>query len=108
MAKTERFEMRLDADMIERIDDWRRKQPDLPSRSAAILRLVEVGLAVAQSQQKTSKKTASKAREIAGQEIDRLGDASLPAEERERRKRRLTKGPSEFRDMRDDVPKPKG
>jgi hypothetical protein len=72
MAKTERFEMRLDADMIERIDDWRRKQPDLPSRSAAILRLVEVGLAFGQPQRKTSKKAAAKAREMASQEIDRL------------------------------------
>jgi hypothetical protein len=39
---------------------------------------------------------------------DWLGDQSLPDEERERRKRRLTKGPSEFRDMRGDIPKPKG
>jgi hypothetical protein len=37
-----------------------------------------------------------------------IGDASLPADERERRKRRLTKGPSEFRDMRGDLPKTKG
>jgi hypothetical protein len=45
---------------------------------------------------------------MASQEIDRLGDASLPADEHERRKRRLTKGPSEFRDMRGDIlPKPK-
>jgi hypothetical protein len=27
------------------IDDWRRKQPDLPSRAEAIRRLVELGLA---------------------------------------------------------------
>jgi hypothetical protein len=106
--KPERFEMRFDVNMIERIDDWRRKQPDLPSRTAAIRHLIEVGLAVAQPQQKTSKKAASKASEMAGQEIDRLSNESLPAEERERRKRRLTKGPSEFRDMRGDVPKPKG
>jgi hypothetical protein len=26
------------------VDDWRRKQPDLPSRSEAIRRLVELGL----------------------------------------------------------------
>jgi hypothetical protein len=47
---------------------------------------------------------------MAGQEIDRLlGDpGSLPVDERERRKRRLTRGPSEFREIRGDLPKPKG
>ena len=102
--KSESFVMRFNVDMIERIDDWRRKKRDLPSRSAAVLRLVEVGLAVGQPQRKTSRKAAAKAREMASQEIDRLGNASLPAEERERRKRRLTKGPSEFRDRRETSP----
>jgi hypothetical protein len=43
---------------------------------------------------------AAKAREMAGQAIDRLGDTSLPADEREKRKRRLIRGPRDFRDMR--------
>ena len=43
---------------------------------------------------------AAKARKMAGQEIDRLGDTSLPADEREKRKLRLIRGPREFRDMR--------
>jgi hypothetical protein len=30
--------------LAARIDDWRRKQTDLPSRAEAIRRLVEVGL----------------------------------------------------------------
>jgi hypothetical protein len=42
--KTERFEMRLDSETIERVDEWRREQPDLPSRSEAFRRLVELGL----------------------------------------------------------------
>ncbi len=29
---------------VAAIDEWRRKQPDLPSRSEAIRRLVELGL----------------------------------------------------------------
>jgi hypothetical protein len=29
---------------VAAIDEWRRKQPDLPSRSEAIRRLVEIGL----------------------------------------------------------------
>ena len=43
---------------------------------------------------------AEKARAMAGQEIDRLSDPSATEEERQRRKRRLLKGPKEFRDVR--------
>jgi hypothetical protein len=64
-------------------------------------------LAGAPPPRKRGKKAAAKAREMAGQELDRLGDSSLGADERERRKQRLTKGPSEFRDLRGDLPKPK-
>jgi hypothetical protein len=45
-------------------------------------------------------KKAVKASEMAAQEIDRLIDPSAPDEERQRRKRRLLKGPKEFRDVR--------
>ena len=44
--KTERFEMRLDLDTLKRLDDWRADQRDLPSRAAAIRRLVESGLSM--------------------------------------------------------------
>jgi hypothetical protein len=46
-------------------------------------------------------------RVLASKELDRRVDHSLPAEEQERRKRQLTKGPKEFRDIRDDLPKRK-
>ena len=42
--KTERFEMRVGSSFLAAIDDWRRKQPDLPSRAEAIRRLVEQAL----------------------------------------------------------------
>jgi uncharacterized protein YfbU (UPF0304 family) len=42
--KTERIELRLDTDTIDRIDAWRRRQDDTPSRSEALRRLVEGGL----------------------------------------------------------------
>jgi uncharacterized protein len=42
--KTERFELRLDEDILARIDKWRGEQDDLPSRAEAMRRLVEVGL----------------------------------------------------------------
>lgn len=43
--KTERFEMRMEVDMIAQLDEWRRQQPDLPSRAEAIRRLVRQSLA---------------------------------------------------------------
>lgn len=42
--KSERFEMRLDEDIIARVDKWRAKQDDVPSRAEAMRRLVELGL----------------------------------------------------------------
>lgn len=42
--KSERFELRLDPDTINRIDEWRGEQADLPSRSEAVRRLVNSGL----------------------------------------------------------------
>lgn len=48
VPKTERFEMRLDPTMLERVDAWRSAQSDLPSRSEAIRRLLETGLATSE------------------------------------------------------------
>ncbi len=42
--KTERFEMRLDQSILDRVDAWRSRQADLPSRAEAIRRLIEDGL----------------------------------------------------------------
>jgi ribosomal protein S11 len=107
-SSAERVTLEMPPDELKSIDAWIKTQPaPRPSRPEAIRRLVKQALTVGQPPQKRSKKAASKAREMAGQELDRLGDASLPADERERRKRRLTKGPDEFRDMRGDLPKPK-
>lgn len=44
-AMTERFEMRLDPTVLGELDSWRAKQNDLPSRSEAVRRLLEEGLA---------------------------------------------------------------
>jgi hypothetical protein len=51
------------------------------------------------------KRSQRKAAEMAGREIDRLGDQAATGEERAQRKRRLIKGPPEFRDVRGDLPK---
>ena len=42
--KTERFEMRLDHETLEQVDNWRSGQFGLPSRSEAVRRLVNAGL----------------------------------------------------------------
>lgn len=44
VPKSERFEMRLDPATIDRIDAWRDRQGDLPSRAEAIRRLIDMGL----------------------------------------------------------------
>ena len=104
--------VRMPPDELKSLDVWIKTQPaPRPTRAEAIRRLVGQALAGgAQPSQKRRKKSAAKAREMAGQAIDRLlGDAgSLPVDEQERRKRRLTKGPSEFREIRGYRPEPKG
>ena len=84
------------------MDAWSARQSDEPGRSEAIRRLVELGLASAQRAGARTNK-AAKASELAGQEIDRLSDPSATDEERQLRKRRLLKGPKEFRDIRSNV-----
>jgi len=36
--------VRCQDEMLAAVDDWRRKQPDLPTRATAIRRLAEIGL----------------------------------------------------------------
>ena len=36
--------VRCQDEMLEAVDDWRRKQGDLPTRATAIRRLAEIGL----------------------------------------------------------------
>lgn len=57
--------------------------------------------------QPSSEKATAKAAEMAGKEIDRLSDRSATDGQRASRKRRLLKGPKEFRDIRDDQHKRK-
>src|SRR5262245_240577 len=52
-------------------------------------------------------KRAAKAREMAGQAVDRLIASSATDDQRQSRKRRILKGPKEFRDIRDKPVKSK-
>jgi hypothetical protein len=42
--KDQRIPVMMSADDVGAIDEWRRRQADLPSRSEAIRRLVQLGL----------------------------------------------------------------
>ena len=97
--------LRLQPGPLARVDLWAASQKDDPSRPEAIRRLVELGLASTQRAVARSKK-ATKASEMASQEIDRLADPLATDEERQLRKRRLIGGPKEFRDIRRNRLKP--
>jgi hypothetical protein len=99
--------IRLPEDLRVRVEAWAARQLDTPSRSEAVRRLVEHGLVAARVAKQTNKKSATKAAGLAGEMVDYLSDRSVSTDVRERRKRRLLKGPSEFREMRTDQPKPK-
>lgn len=42
--KTERFIFSTAASLMRRVDEWRRREPDLPSRAEAVRRLLERAL----------------------------------------------------------------
>jgi hypothetical protein len=86
---------------------WAEKQPDSPSLSEAIRRLVELGLTIKTKAKQPSAARADRAKELATKAIEKMSDPSAPADERAQRRRHLTKGPSEFREDRLDLPKPK-
>ena len=44
VQKTERFEIRLEPEMLERVDQWRSSQSDVPSRAEAMRRLLDLSL----------------------------------------------------------------
>lgn len=92
------------------LDAWiaNRKEPEL-SRPEVIRRLVELGLK-ADTPTKPVRRTPNRVRaaELAAKAIDKMGDPSATTDEHAQRRRRLTKGPPEFRDDRVDMPKVKG
>jgi hypothetical protein len=81
---------------------WAENQPDLPTLSEAIRRLVEQGLTMPGRRTQTSPGRAQRATELAGNVIDELTAVGSDAQESASRKRRLLKGPEEYRDVRID------
>ena len=90
---------RLTAD----IDAWAEAH-DM-ARSDAIRLLVELGLNASLAPHRTVQREPDDIEERAVEQIGRMLDPTLSAEERERRTRRLIEGPPEFSEQRIDLPK---
>ncbi|MCP3411843.1 hypothetical protein [Bradyrhizobium sp. CCGB01] len=98
--------VKMPEELTAAVDAW--AEAHHLSRSAAICRLVELGLKIAPPARTSSRPIASDAtriEELAVHEIEALLDPALPVGERERRIRRLTEGPPEFSRERIDLPK---
>jgi hypothetical protein len=97
--------VRLPVVLTAAVDKWASDYK--ASRSEAIRRLVELGLKVKTPTRPAVSKPARKlrARELATKAIEKLVDPTALPEERAERRRRLTKGPPEFREDRVDQPK---
>jgi len=93
-------------ELIAQVEAWAAAN-DI-SRSEALRRLVELGLTVKTKAKQPSAARAERAKELAAKTIEKIIDPAAPPDERIERKRRLTKGPAEFRDARVDQPKAKG
>src|SRR5215203_3943346 len=87
---------------LDQLDAYVAQQSDQPSRPEAIRRLLNMALANT-GMTSPRKKYSAKASETAGSTLDQLGDKSASPDQQAKRKRRLLKGPSEFRDMRRDL-----
>jgi hypothetical protein len=59
MSKYPQLNIRVDDEFLKRLDDWRRKQPDLPTRTEALRRIADQVLA----EQAPKRKRASHPRE---------------------------------------------
>jgi hypothetical protein len=97
--------LRLSPELGRAVDKWAAGQDDEPSRSEALRRLVEFGLTVgtkASPSHRLRAARADRAKELATKVIEKIIDPAAPPEERAQRRRRLTKGPEEFREARVD------
>jgi hypothetical protein len=97
--------VRFSQSLTAAIDGWAEARHI--SRSDAIRQLVELGLkaAPAASPERKVQQHSGEIENEATSRISELLDPSLPADERERRIRRLIEGPPEFTEQRRDLPK---
>jgi hypothetical protein len=81
---------------------WAETQPDDPSLSTVVRRLVEIGLTVKSRSRPTRSPKVEKANEMASRQLDRLADETATPQEQANRKRQLLGGPKEFESSRVD------
>jgi hypothetical protein len=86
---------------------WAENQPDLPTLSEATRRLVELGLTVKAKRGRAGASQRLRARAMAGKAIDEMTDIAATPAVQATRKKRLLKGPEEFREVRVDGAKRK-
>jgi len=100
--------VRLLDDPLAALDGWiaKQKEPGL-TRPEAIRRLVELGLTVKTKSAPSERQRAALA-DLAAKAIDSLTVSTANSDEKASRKRRLIKGPEEFREVRVDRPGKKG
>jgi len=91
---------RMPATLMAEVEAWAIAND--ATRSAAIRRLLELGLT---ARVKPTQINATRAKELAAKVIDNLADEAASADDPASRKRRLLKGPEEFREARVDRPK---
>jgi ribosomal protein S11 len=100
--------VRLPATLTKLVDVW--GEDHGANRSEAIRRLVEIGLTVKTKGRPKSEgpkqlqEPKQRARDMAGNTIDRMTDTTASPDDQASRKRRLLKGPEEFRNVRIDRP----
>ena len=103
--------VRLQVDQLRAIDAWAAKQIPTVTRPEAIRGMIDAMLRILAKDpgERPTKKAAntSRAQELAARAIEKIADPAVPPEERAQRRRRLTKGPPEFREDRVDQPRPK-
>ena len=96
--------IRLPPDLVDQIDDWGAERG--MTRSESLRRWVENGVNERWKPLKQKPplraQTRAQAAALAAEIIDRHTDQSAAPEEQASRKRRLLKGPKEFRDIRKD------
>jgi hypothetical protein len=92
--------VRWQSSELEAIDAWRRGQDSSPSRTEAIRRLVNIGLGSALPTRPRSPEAASTASQLAAEQVEKMLNPLLSDEERRSRRRRLIRGPEEFRKLR--------
>ena len=98
--------VRMPEQLTAAVDAW--AEAHQMTRSDAIRSLVELGLTTAPvttADHAASPSDPVKVEELAVKLINQMLDPALPADERERRVRRLTEGPPEFSHERIDLPK---